>query len=107
MDSSAKIKRNLKEKKYQLKDIREAFEHSNRKFQSTIWNNFEAILNEKSEPIPNFVCCKYCKDIFKCTVGLTKKNIGTSNLLKHDKNCPAKIENIQKNNNRMYIRFLN
>lgn len=102
MNSATQIKIKIRNKIYQLIDIRRAFEKSKRKFQSTVWNSFEAILDEKGETIPNFVCCKYCIDVLKCPVIFgTGKDFGTSNLRRHVANCRAKKK--EKNKNRKYL----
>lgn len=100
MLSTATIKRNLISKIYQTKDIRDAFEASKRKFQSVVWNTFLAILDDKNEVISSHVCCKYCSDVFKCTVIQSEnKNIGTSNLLRHSTGCRSKMEANSKKKN--------
>lgn len=101
MASAAQIKKKINDKIYQIKDIRQAFEKSKRKFQSTVWNNFNAIVDDKNEVIEHFVCCKYCKDVLKCTVVYEAgKDFGTSNLRRHIAVCKAKKQVISKGKKR-------
>lgn len=92
MVSTAQIKLKIQEKLYNTQDIRQALEKNKRKFQSPVWNTFQAILNEQKEVILTHVCCKFCQEVFKNTVTLTvRRHTGTSNLLRHEKVCRARL----------------
>lgn len=95
METAGQIKKKLEDKIYKIRDIREALVNAKRKFQSPVWNSFQAILNADNEVVVNYVCCKFCQEIYKCTISNQKDN-GTSNLLRHEKVCRARLKFISK-----------
>lgn len=100
MTTPATIKKKISEGKHHLIDIREMSQSYKRNFQSPVWNSFLAILDENNEVISQYVVCKNCKEIFKCTVLPNRNDIGTSSLLRHDKVCKSKLQTVSKKKNR-------
>lgn len=94
------IKRNLKTNIFKTEDIRRAFEKSKRKFLSTVWNKFFAILDQNKEVISSHVCCKYCNEVFKISVGRVKGEYNSSNLQSHLMLCQDKLREISKKKER-------
>jgi hypothetical protein len=98
MQSALSVKSKIDNGTYRLEDIRKVFAESKRKFMSPAWNTFLAIVDDSDVPMGTYVCCKFCKHVLKCTVTVTNngKDAGTSNLLRHIKNCGAKVTLMSK-----------
>lgn len=86
MESIKSVHKKIVDKIYQTKPIQEAYNTQNRKFISPVWNTFQAIIDNETEIVKDYVCCKYCKFVFKSC----RKEQGTSNLHRHVNVCKAK-----------------
>lgn len=97
MKSVILIKRNIDNNVYRLEDVRKVFAKNKKCFKSRAWNTFLAIIDENGELIRTHICCKLCKKVLKGSIAIAYgKDAGTSNLLRHDKSCRAKVQLVSK-----------
>lgn len=90
--SSGFIEKKVKDKTFSTKDLDEAFNDTKRKFISPAWKKFLAVYDENGEIIKSYVVCKCCSKAMSSNLDTTesKKGSGTSNLLRHSKECTPK-----------------
>lgn len=90
--TSSLVQKNINNSIFKTGDLREAYKKKQRKFCSPAWCKFLAIYDENNALISSFVVCKLCRKVFKsgiddCKDG--KKGNGTSNLLRHSRDCTS------------------
>lgn len=90
MLNSNTIRKKLRANIFKTQNIRDAFQDNVRKFSSTAWNSFDAIIDDTNTPLLEYVFCKYCSGVLKHQLGGPKIH-GTTNLLRHRRICEPKV----------------
>lgn len=79
------IRKNIEDGKWKLQESRWRQDNGRGRVQSAAWNTFYGIKDENGVLVEKYVCCIYCKMVYKYT-----QEFGTSKLLKHQKSCLKK-----------------